>query len=56
MYIAKREGPSGSTLYFKEDTKWTLNKSEAMTFETSKEAIEYSDFTGLYDVTVEKIN
>lgn len=56
MYIAKREGTSGSFLYFKEDTKWTTEKSESMIFDNPKDAVEYSDFTGLYDIIVEKIN
>jgi hypothetical protein len=55
MYIAKREGPSGSFLYYKEDTRWTGEKSEAKLFETECAALSESDFTGLYEVILEKI-
>jgi len=56
MYIAKRMGLSESFLYFKEDTRWTTERSEAKLFENQDDAIKESDFTGLYDIIIEKVD
>jgi len=51
-YIAARES-FGGYLYFKDNNndspKWTTNESEAMRFETRKEAFTKSDTTGIYE-------
>ena len=51
-YIAAREG-FGGYIYFQDNIndspKWTLNRLEAMQFETAEEAIELSDRTNVYE-------
>ena len=50
-YIAAREG-FGGYVYFQDNIndspKWTSDKSKAMKFETSEEAMILSDKTGVY--------
>jgi len=50
-YIAARE-VFGGYLYFKtnvnESPKWTSDKSDAMRFDTSDEAVFNSDISGIY--------
>jgi len=56
MFIAKRNGNFlNNTLYFQEDTQWSENRSTAKKFSTKEEAIQESDFTGLYDVETEEV-
>ena len=55
-FIAKRKGNfMGNILYFQEDTKWSESRSTAKKFSTKEEAIQESDFTGLYDVETEEV-
>jgi hypothetical protein len=55
MFIAKRIAFMDEVLYFEEDTKWTSDKTKAKKFLTKKEAISYSDDTGLYEIIVEEV-
>jgi len=56
IFIAKRKGNfMGNILYFQEDTKWSESRSTAKKFSTKEEAIQESDFTGLYDVETEEV-
>lgn len=53
MYIAVRED-SESSLYYKDDGKWTIDKTSAMKFETPTQALSTSNFHQMYDVIVEQ--
>jgi len=57
MFIAKRKGNfMNNVLYFQEDTQWSESRETAKKFTTEKEAVQESDFTGLYDIEAEYVN
>ena len=56
MFIAKRTGDfMNNILYYQEDTQWSGDRDNAKKFDTKEEAIQESDFTGLYDVETEEV-